>query len=85
MRRIVGQLAVERRHHMQALAAGRLRPAGQSLGLQQLAQAERRLCNDPPLETWSRIEVEHKRVGMLVVVDLGGPGVDFHHADLDQA
>ena len=83
-RGIVADVAVDRDHEVQALAAGGLRPTVQAFVLQQFAQPERALDDELPRNGWAGIEVEHQQVGMFDVVDGRRPRMHFHNVHLDQ-
>ena len=56
-------------------------PGLKSLGGEEIAQAQRRLGQELPLDARPRIEIEHQGIGVLDVVDRGVPGMQFDGAD----
>ncbi len=72
----------QRRHHVQALAAGGLAEADQAQGLQPVAHLPRRLDHRIEADVRRRIEVEHQPARRLRIAGLAVPGVIFDAAAL---
>jgi hypothetical protein len=82
-RLIVVDLRLKRRHQVQSLAPGQLRPRLQTFIPQHPAEHKRRLDHELPGDTVARIEIEDEQVGVLYVIDARVPLVQLDCADLD--
>src|SRR4051794_13630929 len=72
---LVSEVTLDRRHDMHARAASELGPAVVALALEQVADGERRVAHEWPLDAGPRIEVEDQMIGPLDVVDRRRPGM----------
>ena len=75
----------ERRHQVQALAAGQLGQRFQPFMPQHPAQRQRGLDHKFPVDPLARIEIEDEPVGVLDVLDARVPRVQLDRANLEQA
>jgi hypothetical protein len=67
-----------------AFPSGKLWPTGKALALKDGAHTHRGINNTLPFHAFTRIKINHKRVGALDVVDRRIPGVQFNDADRNQ-
>jgi hypothetical protein len=68
-----------------ALPASDLRPALKSFRFEELTHGDRRLDHELPLHAVTRVGIEYKLVGTLVVIDGCRLRMDLNDADLDEA
>jgi hypothetical protein len=66
-----------------SLAAGQLGPGIDALLSHEVAHAQRAFDDLIPLDAFTRIEIDHKLIGMLDVLDRGVPGMQLDGADVD--
>lgn len=74
---------VERRHHMNTLAAGQLGPGVEPFALYQRAKLERRVGHGLPPHALAGIEVDDNEVGLLKLLHNEIPAVQLDHPDRD--
>src|SRR5258708_7436143 len=78
MRLVLADRLPERRHDVQALAAGDIGPGREALLLQQAAEFKGGVDHERPFDAGAWIEIEHEAIGMLGVVNYGVPGMQFN-------
>jgi hypothetical protein len=81
----MGDCGFHRRHQVNALAAGELRPAIQSLLAEHIAQLKGGIRDQGPSETVSGIQVDDDPVRMLQTVHRRIPRMQLDGADRDEA
>ena len=81
LRQVVSHRAEQRHHYLQAIGAGQVGPAFQSVGGEHVPKCQRRLRDRAPLDAF---EIEHHDVRMVRVIDGAVPGVQLDGADVCQ-